>query len=971
MDNILNLFKHKPNTPVQQIPTEMKSIVEPEPYVAPEIITYGTTTQQEIPFIDPMAEIYEASKENMVFTMLDAPPLTTIDMIYPSTFTGVSQTNFNDTTTYFNSVAILPSPNVGVSALNTLTGALTLTSSDLNTLSIDTFSANGTIVLNVPTINTGVDKLNNLLGDLTLLSSNVSTLTIDPYSANGTIVFHVPSTVVNTGVDTVNNLLGDLTLLSSNVSTLTVDSYPANSTIVFHVPSTVVNTGVDTVNNLLGDLTLLSSNVSTLTIDSYSANSTIVFHVPSTVVNTGVDTINNILGDITLLSANVSTLSIDTYSANSTIVLKVPSATILPNDDWANYPAINDVIIPNHDLNMTTTTAGVSYNTASFNANFVIGNPSNLPLRPDMTAYCGTVTFGGLTTPLTGMNINSLGTVNINSLTGLSLLGGGGITIAGAGAISAVGSTITLGAGAVSALGGSVDLGGGAINMAGGTINMAGGIINALGTAVNVGGGLITATTGGLLVTAGSVVVGTANIAGAGMVCYGGEIQTFPSLTGGGGGLNMNSCPITGVTTINGAAYPPAIGASYRGAWVSGTNYSIDDVVGNASANDNNALNVLFIAPVNIPNSVNAPWTAAGQTDGWITYANQAIYGFNSGDSISDPNFTTQINMNAIQGCPPPTSNDGNFIFSVLNNNGDIYSDFGAGRYIVAGINSGLTPVAGNTLPYITTTSTSLTDYNLEINSGGSNYEINFIAKDLKLNGSPFDIGVSSFNTATGAIDLLAADGIDIQPITSTSFGVANTGIRSLIVGATTINNTGVTLVEGTNIELIPSGGNTITINNTQSLNSSIPYRLLGTTAGAVIVNQPIGSGNALPINTFTLISQITFNLPATLNAGDSIYYDGWIFCDFSSNFNSFWGVSYYTNTVATPIDILGSTTNTANALNFSNIQQIYLPLNLIMTTNIAAGGTITLQIYCNPTSNNHYLTVAPINNAKIGIARD
>ena len=856
---------------------------------------------------------------------------------------------------------------------------MTLTSSDLNTLSIDTFSANGTIVFNVPPINTGVDKLNNLLGDLTLLSSNVSTLTIDPYSANGTIVFHVPSTVVNTGVDKLNNLLGDLTLLSSNVSTLTIDPYSANGTIVFHVPSTVINTGVDTVNNLLGDLTLLSSNVSTLTIDSYSANSTIVFHVPSTVVNTGVDTINNILGDITLLSANVSTLSIDTYSANSTIVLKVPSATILPNDDWANYPAINDVIIPNHDLNMTTTTPGISYNTASFNSNFVIGSPTNIPLRPDMTAYCGTVTLGGLATPLTGMTINSLGTVNINSVAGLSLLGGGGISIAGAGAISAVGSTITLGAGAVSALGGSITLGagsvsalGGSINLGAGTINMAGGLINALGTAVNVGGGLITATTGGLLVTAGSVVVGTANIAGAGMVCYGGKIQTYPSLAGGGGGLEMNSCPITGVTTINGAAYPPAIGASYRGAWVSGTNYSIDDVVGNASANDNNALNVLFIAPVNIPNSVNAPWTAAGQTDGWITYANQAIYGFNSGDSISDPNFTTQINMNAIQGCPPPTSNDGNFIFSVLNNNGDIYSDFGAGRYIVAGINSGLTPVAGNTLPYITTTSTSLTDYNLEINSGGSNYEINFIAKDLKLNGSPFDIGVSSFNSATGAIDLLAADGIDIQPITSTSFGVANTGIRSLIVGATTINNTGVTLVEGTNIELIPSGGNTITINNTQSLNSAIPYTLTGTTGGGVITNRAIGALNPFPQNIFTVVSTIQFNLPATLNASDSVYFDGFGLYDFFANLNSYWGVSYFTNTYATETDILGSTTTPANALNFSNIQQIYLPLNLIIPpTHITSGGTVTLKIYCNPTSANQYITITPINNARIGIARD
>jgi len=119
MDNILNLFKHKPNTPVEQIPTEMKSIVEPEPYVAPEIITYEPSIQHEIPFIDPMAEIYEASKENMIAYSVEEPLTTTTNVIYPSTFTGVSQTNFNDTTNYFSSVSIIPSPNVGDSALNT------------------------------------------------------------------------------------------------------------------------------------------------------------------------------------------------------------------------------------------------------------------------------------------------------------------------------------------------------------------------------------------------------------------------------------------------------------------------------------------------------------------------------------------------------------------------------------------------------------------------------------------------------------------------------------------------------------------------------------------------------------------------------------------------------------------------------------------------------------------------------------
>lgn len=147
------------------------------------------------------------------------------------------------------------------------------------------------------------------------------------------------------------------------------------------------------------------------------------------------------------------------------------------------------------------------------------------------------------------------------------------------------------------------------------------------------------------------------------------------------------------------------------------------------------------------------------------------------------------------------------------------------------------------------------------------------------------------------------------------------------------------------------------------------PYTLSGTKAGAVITNFPIGSLNPLIQSNFNLVSQITFNLPATLNSTDSVYFDGWSFNDFNANFNSFWGVSYITNTFGTPTDILGSTTNTANSLNLSNIQQIYLALNLIIPpTHLKGGGTVTLKIYCNPTSANHFLTVAPTITARIGV---
>ena len=153
---------------------------------------------------------------------------------------------------------------------------------------------------------------------------------------------------------------------------------------------------------------------------------------------------------------------------------------------------------------------------------------------------------------------------------------------------------------------------------------------------------------------------------------------------------------------------------------------------------------------------------------------------------------------------------------------------------------------------------------------------------------------------------------------------------------------------------------------------SGVPYTLTGTTAGAVITNAPIGNTNPFPQNTFRVVSQVTFNLPPVLEATDSVYYDGYLFTDWAANFNSFWGVSYATNTFPTFTDILGSTTVPANALQFSNFNQIYLPLNIILPpTHLTSGGTVTLKIFCNPTSINHYLTATPITLARIGIVTD
>jgi hypothetical protein len=152
----------------------------------------------------------------------------------------------------------------------------------------------------------------------------------------------------------------------------------------------------------------------------------------------------------------------------------------------------------------------------------------------------------------------------------------------------------------------------------------------------------------------------------------------------------------------------------------------------------------------------------------------------------------------------------------------------------------------------------------------------------------------------------------------------------------------------------------------------SAPYTLSGTTAGAVITNRATGSGNPLTQNVFNVMSVITFNIPPGWTATDSVSYDGYGFFDFFANLNSYWGISYITDTFATPTNILGSTTVVGNALVYSNIQQVYIPTNIIIPpTHLSAGGTITLTFFCNPTSIGQYITVSPINTAKIGIVRD
>ena len=155
---------------------------------------------------------------------------------------------------------------------------------------------------------------------------------------------------------------------------------------------------------------------------------------------------------------------------------------------------------------------------------------------------------------------------------------------------------------------------------------------------------------------------------------------------------------------------------SFRGVWTSGTAYAINDVVSNNYAG-NGLDSIVYITTSVIASSTNAPWTPGGVTDGWITFAGDSVT-YPNEDPVTNGAYCSQIVVGGVAGAPPPTSANGTNRIYVINNDGNVYTDFTVGRLLVPGINSGLSPTAPATIPFITTVGT-LDTFHLQI-SGGS-----------------------------------------------------------------------------------------------------------------------------------------------------------------------------------------------------------------------------------------------------------
>jgi len=331
---------------------------------------------------------------------------------------------------------------------------------------------------------------------------------------------------------------------------------------------------------------------------------------------------------------------------------------------------------------------------------------------------------------------------------------------------------------------------------------------------------------------------------------------------------------------------------SYKGAWVASNAYVVNDVVFDTNLGNGDATNIGYIASSNIPASSNAPYTTAGQTAGWLPYFNNQLVGFNNGSNASNPSYTSILSMSGLSGAPPPAGSNGGFMWAVENNDGGVYGDFGAGRFVVAGLNSGLTPSGSNTLPFITTTGNAGSNIQLSVNSGGA-LPVNIVG-GLTVDGVPVATGGNwsykgAFNTTVAtlyALNDVVFDSVNIGDTYICILGYTTTvptptppsaNATNWILFATQGGASGSSLTNGgSTLSIDGTGGllftttNVASNTNTISLSTTVPTTTPGASAGAITVNSGATIG-LTSVNNTTIVAtdptaQLTLTAPLKIN---------------------------------------------------------------------------------------------------------
>jgi hypothetical protein len=237
--------------------------------------------------------------------------------------------------------------------------------------------------------------------------------------------------------------------------------------------------------------------------------------------------------------------------------------------NWANYTAVNNVVIPKeYALSINAENGLTIYKNSQLNTNIFHGTAGNSS-SPNFTSYPTEFNVYGArkislnttsAVPPSGIGLNSATTINIDCVGILSLIAGGNVNLEGL--------TTAFDIGAWNVLCGNWSVEAGALEWATGAVvwNSAAGfefvaealtafnapLINFLGGAVNFQGGLVTITAGGLAVLGGgvSVAAGGVSIAGGGLQVGGGVANLNAGASVGG---TLTAPTIAGVATLTGA----------------------------------------------------------------------------------------------------------------------------------------------------------------------------------------------------------------------------------------------------------------------------------------------------------------------------------------------------------------------------------------------------------------------------------
>jgi len=536
----------------------------------------SVVAHKSVSFASEPVIIFETHTTPSVPTLFSGPTQNAA----PASFSPNLETFAGIDNSYFATVADLPDPSqwslypaistINVNGNNVING---------NTLSFSTINSFSTVcqVLDLDGNNlttAGEELLFNgqPLASVSSVTSNVSGWSL--YPAISTIICdsNAITGVTNIQLSTINGSPFRPEWVSTATSALDMSNYG-----ITNISSL---TGVSSINGSPYISSFNSEWVSTAT--SALDMSTFGISVSSL---TGVSSINGAVYPPSSMWVSTATSALDMgpygISVSSITGISSLNGTAFPGPvvnlaDWANFPAISTVVLPDKDLKMTTNTPGLAYNTALLNANVQIGTASNAPLRPDFTAYCGSFTVGSLVSPATSVSITSLGNVAIDGGAGVSVTGGGGVAVTGGGgvAVTGVGGILVSGGGAVS------------INGSGGVSIVGSGAVSVAAGGVLVSGGGVAITAGGLAINAGLTEIGTSALPGGGLNVWASDLNMVPigpatsqiyteylnSYSG------SNTMQITGVSTINGAVYPPTAGAA--------TAFSYNLYVSNISGSD-------------------------------------------------------------------------------------------------------------------------------------------------------------------------------------------------------------------------------------------------------------------------------------------------------------------------------------------------------------------------------------------------